>query len=267
VLTQNANEFLCAVGAEKPAGKLLRRYWHPVGIAPELSDKKPKKRVRVLGEDLVLFRLSIKRLSLLAKTFCFLHIQNDPPSVNYRKYSSECLFELCEWGIRKSRVFEDGEREIGHLLVFPNMLRHPGSLHFRVAIDDTHTQIYRVIRLKEGPTEAGNELRSGYITYKNSEDGEFHMENFPSQDAMAWETQGPLTDRTKELLGESDRGITLFRKMLREQIELVMSGGEPIALIRDPANNQVINFLTSEWQGNDNGRPGAGEKFPHPEPL
>jgi 5,5'-dehydrodivanillate O-demethylase len=93
------------------------------------------------------------------------------------------------------------------------------------------------------------------------------MENFPSQDAMAWETQGPLTDRTKELLGESDRGITLFRKMLREQIELVMSGGEPIALIRDPANNQVINFLTSEWQGNDNGRPGAGEKFPHPEPL
>ena len=145
----------------------------------------------------------------------------------------------------------DGEREIGHLLVFPNMLRHPGSLHFRVPIDDTHTQIYRVIRLKERPTEAGDELRSDYITYKNSEDGEFHMENFPSQDAMAWETQGPLTDRTKELLGESDRGITLFRKMLREQIELVMSGGEPIALIRDPANNQVINFFTSEWQGSD----------------
>jgi 5,5'-dehydrodivanillate O-demethylase len=68
---------------------------------------------------------------------------------------------------------------------------------------------------------------------------------------MAWETQGPVTDRSKELLGESDRGITAFRKMLREQIEIVMRGGDPMALVRDPVRNEVINFVTSEWKGTE----------------
>jgi 5,5'-dehydrodivanillate O-demethylase len=104
--------------------------------------------------------------------------------------------------------------------------------------------------MKEGPKAKGNDLDIVYVTYKN-EDAEFHMENFPSQDAMAWETQGALTDRTKELLGESDRGITVFRRMLREQIDLVMRGGEPMALVREEKTNGVINFLTSEWKGSE----------------
>lgn len=99
-------------------------------------------------------------------------------------------FEQCEWGIRKRRVFVDGEKEIGYLLVFPNILRHPGSLHFRVPIDDTHTQIYRVIRTETPQSLDGRSLPLEYVTYKDGK-GEFHMENFPSQDAMAWEPQGP----------------------------------------------------------------------------
>ncbi|MGH7768995.1 MAG: hypothetical protein ACREQP_16235, partial [Candidatus Binatia bacterium] len=67
---------------------------------------------------------------------------------------------------------------------------------------------------------------------------------FPSQDAMAWESQGPIFDRTKETLGRSDVGIVKFRKMLREQIRIVEQGGEPIALARDPAKNRVIEFIT-----------------------
>jgi len=77
------------------------------------------------------------------------------------------------------------------------------------------------------------------------------METFPSQDAMAWETQGPIIDRTRELLGESDRGITVYRKMLREQIDLVRQGGDPIALVRDPQNNRLIEFTTSDWRSGD----------------
>jgi 5,5'-dehydrodivanillate O-demethylase len=158
-------------------------------------------------------------------------------------------YEANRWGIMKRRVFEDGDKEIGHLLLMPNMLRHPGSLHFRVPIDDTHTQIYRIIRLLDGSTTKGD-LDAEFVTYKNEED-EFHMENFPSQDAMAWETQGAVTDRTKETLGDSDRGITIFRKLVREQIELVARGGEPMALVRDAAQNQVINFVTTEWRGSE----------------
>jgi 5,5'-dehydrodivanillate O-demethylase len=59
---------------------------------------------------------------------------------------------------------------------------------------------------------------------------------------MAWETQGPLYDRSQEHLGATDRGIVLFRQLLAEQITVVEQGGEPMALVRDPAQNDVIAF-------------------------
>lgn len=45
---------LTEVGPGTPMGELLRRYWHPVGLAADASAT-PRK-VRVLGEDLILFR-------------------------------------------------------------------------------------------------------------------------------------------------------------------------------------------------------------------
>jgi 5,5'-dehydrodivanillate O-demethylase len=62
------------------------------------------------------------------------------------------------------------------------------------------------------------------------------------QDAMAWETQGAPTDRTQEHLGVGDEGIILLRKTLREQIEIVRSGGEPLGVVRDAKKNQLIEF-------------------------
>jgi len=45
---------LTEVGAGTPMGELLRRYWHPVGLASDAGETPAK--VRVLGEDLILFR-------------------------------------------------------------------------------------------------------------------------------------------------------------------------------------------------------------------
>jgi 5,5'-dehydrodivanillate O-demethylase len=67
VLSQEGNEFLSRVGPETPGGKFLRCYWHPVGLAEELTDGKPKMRVRILGEDLVLFRLPGGKYGLVAE--------------------------------------------------------------------------------------------------------------------------------------------------------------------------------------------------------
>ena len=55
-LSQAENDVLTRVGRGQPAGELLRRYWMPVAIARELTADSPTKFVRVLGEDLVLFR-------------------------------------------------------------------------------------------------------------------------------------------------------------------------------------------------------------------
>jgi nitrite reductase/ring-hydroxylating ferredoxin subunit len=54
---------LAEVGPGTPMGELMRRYWHPIGLAQDASDT-PRK-VRVLGEDLILFRDGQGRPGLL----------------------------------------------------------------------------------------------------------------------------------------------------------------------------------------------------------
>ncbi len=66
MLTQAENDRLTRVGRGTPAGELLRRYWHPVAVAQELTDEQPTLFVRLLGEDLVLFKDKSGRAGLLA---------------------------------------------------------------------------------------------------------------------------------------------------------------------------------------------------------
>jgi len=56
MLTAEENERLTRVGPGTPGGELLRRYWHPISVAQELTEENPTKFVRILGENLVLFR-------------------------------------------------------------------------------------------------------------------------------------------------------------------------------------------------------------------
>ena len=53
--TTEQNERLVRVGPGTPMGELLRRYWHPVAVTPEF-DENPVRKIRLLGEDLTLFR-------------------------------------------------------------------------------------------------------------------------------------------------------------------------------------------------------------------
>jgi 5,5'-dehydrodivanillate O-demethylase len=55
LLTAARNELLTRVGPGTPMGDLLRRYWQPVGGASEL-DAQPIRPIRLLGEDLVLYK-------------------------------------------------------------------------------------------------------------------------------------------------------------------------------------------------------------------
>jgi 5,5'-dehydrodivanillate O-demethylase len=81
----------------------------------------------------------------------------------------------------------------------------------------------RLVQLKSGPRE-------------------YQMNMIPAQDSMAWETQGPRADRTQEHLGVGDEGIIELRRLLREQIERVQRGLDPIGVIRDPEKNKLIDL-------------------------
>ena len=54
---------LAEVGPGTPMGELLRRYWHPIGMKADANET-PRK-IRVLGEDLILFRDKTGRPGLL----------------------------------------------------------------------------------------------------------------------------------------------------------------------------------------------------------
>ena len=66
MLSREDNELLCRVGPGTPMGNLMRQYWVPAALSGELpeSDGAPL-RVRLLGEDLVAFRVSSGAVGLI----------------------------------------------------------------------------------------------------------------------------------------------------------------------------------------------------------
>src|SRR6185436_12741620 len=56
-------ESLTRVERGSPMGELLRRYWHPIALSSDAAAT-PKK-IRALGEDLILFRDGSGRAGLL----------------------------------------------------------------------------------------------------------------------------------------------------------------------------------------------------------
>ena len=67
MLSPEQNARITLTGAGKPAGELLRRYWHPAALLDELDPCRPVVPVRLLGEDLVLFRDNTGALGLIGR--------------------------------------------------------------------------------------------------------------------------------------------------------------------------------------------------------
>jgi 5,5'-dehydrodivanillate O-demethylase oxygenase subunit len=401
MLTQAENDTLTRVGPGTPAGELLRRYWHVAAAACELTEEAPVKAIRLLGEDLVLFRMppapgaSEARYGLVEEhcphrlaSFkhglvdcegirCIYHgwkfsadgtCLEQPPEgpassfkdrIRHRAYPVEKLAGLlfaymgpqpvpllprwdvlvredgrrfgviesvidCNWlqamensvdpshlywlhgtlgsrnlpvgperynalglqpefqeeneffafdyGIMKRRITPSPNAGAApemeqHPLVFPTYLRLVPSLSslraldawqtfseeesklryvhdmdFRTPIDDTHTMEYRLVFVPSSTRPApGEDPPFERAPFKDG-DGNFRLEFIPAQDALAWESQGALTDRTREHIGLSDRGLVMLRKLIREQIETVKRGDDPIGVIRDPAKNVMIDL-------------------------
>jgi phenylpropionate dioxygenase-like ring-hydroxylating dioxygenase large terminal subunit len=69
MLTRDENELLTRVGPGTAMGALMRQYWIPVVRSDELEAGGRVKRVRLLGEELVVFRAPSGETGLLAE-FC-----------------------------------------------------------------------------------------------------------------------------------------------------------------------------------------------------
>jgi 5,5'-dehydrodivanillate O-demethylase len=388
VLTPEENAFLTQVGPGTPGGELLRRYWLPIAAVQELTDESPTKFVRVLGEDLVVFKDKSGNLGLIqdhcphrGASLLYGRVEERGISCAYHGWlfntAGECLecpaepagslFHLtvkaktypvqrflglcwaymgplpapvippydvwmrkdghhrvlfqpqldCNWiqamensvdpahnqilhqritlsgiyedgtlgpvddeplippsttrgfvdwiqhydwyevpygGIMKKRVFTNGMVD-AHPVIFPNILQHLNGTQIRVPIDDTHTSIVFISLV---PTMDGSivedepEPTVRYVeSYKTPATAlhpytRFDMSQGQQQDHMAWETQGPIADRSAEHLATTDRGVVMYREMLEREIRHVQEGLDPLGVIRDPDHPMIETSM--EWR-------------------
>jgi 5,5'-dehydrodivanillate O-demethylase len=369
VMTREENEMLTRVGPGTPAGEMLRRYWWPVGFSDEIKEKSRPVKIRLLCEDLVLFRDGSGRLGILR-----LHCSHRGSSLEYGRVEENgirCCYHGWLYDVRgrcleqpaepegstfKDRIRhpayraqelggfifayigpepppllpnydlllrEDGEREVGagrdycnwlqraensvdqtHLValhaseyphmalkrpviswerknygakismhvpgisrpkfshwIFPSHTRHTTArigrkpdhaIRFRVPTDDTNTMTFwlRFYPYAEEQKNKSFVLKTvGFENdqpgiYERVEDGWWGIASH-DQDRVAQESQGLIYDRTTEHLGASDQGVLMLRTMIKDSIEAVRHGKDPIWILRDPPQNENIAFDAS----------------------
>ena len=67
MISADDNERLTRTGPGTPMGAVMRHYWQPLVLIEELPAERPAKDVRVLGEDIVVFRDAAGRYGALAR--------------------------------------------------------------------------------------------------------------------------------------------------------------------------------------------------------
>jgi 5,5'-dehydrodivanillate O-demethylase oxygenase subunit len=100
----------------------------------------------------------------------------------------------------------------------------------RVPVDDTHTMhlCYQTYGAPAGVHVPQQEVVPWYEPPRFDANGRPILDYILAQDMLMWEAQGEIVDRTQEVLGRTDVPISLMRKILDEQIDLVAQGKTPM---------------------------------------
>lgn len=167
---------------------------------------------------------------------------------DYRTRHVELGFEEWEHGFMYRRLHEGEDRTSdawrnGRLSMMPNVFC-PQHFEWRVPVDDVTTLsvIWFAERVVASREPYHQEVIPSWWGRDTDDDGEPLTTHVLGQDVMSWTGQGSVTDRTREHLGRSDRGIQLFRRRLIEDLERVERGEDPSGVIRDPEVNRCIRF-------------------------
>ena len=192
---------LTQVGPGTPCGEYLRRFWQPVAFSRDLGAA--PRRVRVLGEDLVVFRDRSGRVGVL-----HLHCAHRGTSL--------------EFGI----PLERGLRCCYHGWVYDvdgRCLDTPGEP--------------RGSRLKERgwqgayPTHEFTGLVFAYLGPPERRPADFDAQS----------SQRPIAVHALEHLASTDRGVIMLRRIVREGIQAVARGEDPFGA-RRPEGAVVRTF-------------------------
>jgi 5,5'-dehydrodivanillate O-demethylase len=177
------------------------------------------------------------------------------PTLGHEPQHIKIGFDAFEYGMIKRRLTlgqtEDTEAwKMGHPMLFPNILLsgnpYQNQMQFRVPMDDEHTRHFTVHTWQAAPGTVAPEqdvVPARYVEVVDDKGRYLSLDVFFSQDYMVWASQGPVARRELEKLGESDRGVIMFRRMLIEQIQRMQAGQEPsINVFRDTKANDEIDL-------------------------
>jgi 5,5'-dehydrodivanillate O-demethylase len=124
-------------------------------------------------------------------------------------------------------------------------------LGWRVPVDSTHTDNYLIAYGPEGTEKdferISSPLLGGYEwPLKRDAEGRYIVNTVSSEDAAVITSQGGVPQRQHEHLGRSDRGIILFRNLLREGIEAIQKGEVPAGVVTEANADKIIDLPTED---------------------
>jgi 5,5'-dehydrodivanillate O-demethylase len=160
------------------------------------------------------------------------------------------------YGIRAAYDVSGEQGKVSHF-IFPSSNRYFGArvgerpsqnMHIRVPRDDFTTltfglRTYEHAQLQGSLTTRGLSDRPRGV-YERVDDGWWGIAS-NDQDRAAQESQGIIADRTREILGTSDRGVVMFRRMLHDAMAAVERGDDPPGVIREESEG-FIGFDASQ---------------------
>lgn len=174
-----------------------------------------------------------------------------------RDHAERLIFEPYEYGIDKYVVMETGRIDRRPPVVFPYSIADTAEdgegfrkvWQIGVPVDDTHTwHLSYYCYVPGGGVEVPPQERVGYADVPlTDEAGKPILDYVLAQDQVAWWAQGDITDRSQEKLAQTDTGIIMFRRLLKEQMDLVQEGGDPINVFRDPAQNVSLRIPPARY--------------------
>jgi len=120
MMTQEENKLLTRTGRGTPGGELLRRYWQPVALSEELPSGAAPLSIKILGEDLVLFRDDKGRAGLLG-----IHCSHRGTDLSYGRVEDgglRCLYHGWLYDVEGHCLEQPGEPGGGE---HRDAIRHP----------------------------------------------------------------------------------------------------------------------------------------------
>ena len=143
-------------------------------------------------------------------------------------------FDEFDYGFQYRRVREgmtdqDPMWTIGRVALWPNGFFLGSHFEWRIPVDDENTLnicwFFARVPAESEPF-VQNRVPTWYGPIKDA-NGRWISSHIINRNVVAWVGQGTIADRSKELLGSSDRGVAMIRNRFFQDMEAVAQGRDP----------------------------------------